>query len=73
MHSVIEAIREGEWDFEPVPCSPTHFSPTEAIPGSAEKLSVMCERIARGEPLWHPSDRRFYSEHRSSEHASSQN
>ena len=71
--SVIEAIREGEWDFEPTPCSPHHFQPTQAIPGSAEKVSILCERISRGQPLWHPQDRRFFTEYQPPELVASRN
>lgn len=33
------------------------FSPTDAIPGTQEKLRVLVERIESGLPLWHPADR----------------
>lgn len=32
-------------------------SPTDAMPGSPEKVQVMIERAVRGEALWHPLDR----------------
>lgn len=31
--------------------------PTDAIPGTIEKIRVLARRAARGEPLWHPRDR----------------
>lgn len=31
-------------------------TPTDAIPGSEEKLRILCERAAAGQLLWHPSD-----------------
>lgn len=58
--SVLEAIRAGIWDFEPVDCKPTAFDATEALPGTDEKLEVMALRVRRGLPLWHPRDRRTY-------------
>lgn len=32
--------------------------PTRALPGSPEKVRVLCERYARGEALFHESDER---------------
>lgn len=32
--------------------------PTDALPGSAEKIAVLAERAARGLSLWHPLDSR---------------
>lgn len=60
--SVLEAIKEGEWDYEPRELDAEHFRPTHALPGTNEKLSVLAERIRRGEPLWHPSDRLTYDD-----------
>lgn len=37
--------------------------PTDALPGSAEKLRVMAERAERGEALFHPSDARLLPHH----------
>lgn len=31
-------------------------SPTDALPGTEEKLQVMIERAAKGQHLWHPDD-----------------
>lgn len=31
--------------------------PTDALPGTAEKVAVLRQRAARGEQLWHPLDR----------------
>jgi hypothetical protein len=32
------------------------------MPGSAEKLDVLAERLRMGLPLWHPRDRRCYDD-----------
>jgi hypothetical protein len=32
------------------------IEPTEAFPGSAEKVEVLAERARRRQALWHPSD-----------------
>lgn len=55
--SVLDAIKEGVWDFEPEMVDDTQYSPTEAIPGSEQKVMVLAERLQRGLPLWHPEDR----------------
>ncbi|XZE52114.1 hypothetical protein SH139x_003796 [Planctomycetaceae bacterium SH139] len=59
--SILDAVRDGQWDFEPKPLPNSAFVPTKALPGSDEKLKILCDRVRRGLPLWHPEDRRFYS------------
>lgn len=61
--SVLDAIRLGDWDFEPKDEVATMgFSSTNALPGSPRKLEVLAERIRAGLPLWHPLDRITYDE-----------
>ena len=63
-NSVIEAIRQGIWDFEPEEkVSGKGFSHTDALPGSTSKLDVLAQRLESGKPLWHPSDRLTYGDH----------
>ena len=62
-NSVIDAIRQGIWDFEPEEKITDEFECTEALPGSSTKLSVLAERLSEGKPLWHPSDRLTYGDH----------
>jgi hypothetical protein len=59
--SILDAVRDGHWDFEPTFSPSASFPPTKALPGSSEKLEILCERVRRGLPLWHPEDRRFYA------------
>ena len=61
-NSVLEAIREGIWDFEPDKTDQQEYASTKALPGSDEKLDILAERIRRGLPLWHPKDRRTYDD-----------
>lgn len=35
---------------------PEDYPPTNAMPGSREKVAVMADRLARGLPLYHPLD-----------------
>lgn len=60
--SVLDAIREGNWNFEPVEVDKRSFSATHAIPGTNEKLRVLAERVRAGLPLWHDHDRADYEE-----------
>jgi hypothetical protein len=60
--SVLDAIREGNWDFEPEQVDANGFSATHAIPGTREKLGVLAERARAGLPLWHARDRADYEE-----------
>ena len=55
--SVLDAIKLGFWDFEPAEVEFSKFSASDAMPGTSEKLQVMAERVRRGLPLWHRSDR----------------
>jgi len=36
-----------------------YVEPTDSIPGSAKKISVLRERFSKKQPLWHPEDRVF--------------
>jgi len=60
--SVIDAIKEGDWQFEPGQEGPTKTEGTTAMPGTAEKLDVLAERLRQGLPLWHPADRRSFDD-----------
>jgi hypothetical protein len=56
--SVLEAIREGQWNYEPEEVRTESYHQTEALPGSPEKIGVLADRLQQGLPLWHPADRR---------------
>ena len=58
--SVLEAIRDGEWDYEPELQASDGVEATKAMPGSVEKLDVLADRLRMGLPLWHPRDRINY-------------
>lgn len=47
----------GIWDFEPVELEGSQYEETDAMPGSAEKVAVLAQRVRAGTPLWHPQDR----------------
>ena len=63
--SVLEAIRSGDWDYEPSPVDQRRYPATRAMPGTREKLSVMAERLQAGLPLWHGCDRVDYDDEQS--------
>jgi len=60
--SVLDAIREGKWDYEPEIVDEQSFDATHAIPGTSEKLQVLAERVQAGLPLWHDKDRSDYED-----------
>ena len=60
--SILEAIKQGDWNFEPSGQQNVELRATAAMPGSNEKLDVLAERLRQGLPLWHPSDRRSYDD-----------
>ena len=60
--SILEAIKQGDWSFEP-PIQPTvEIKATAALPGTTEKLDVLADRLRQGLPLWHPHDRRTFDD-----------
>lgn len=61
-HSVLDAIKLGEWDFEPEAVDERLYDSTAAMPGTREKLSILARRVQEGLPLWHSRDRRHYDE-----------
>jgi hypothetical protein len=60
--NVLEAIRDGWWDYEPEELEQSKFDATRAMPGSLEKLTMLAQRAAKGLPLWHDEDRLYYDE-----------
>jgi hypothetical protein len=61
--SLLEAIKQGDFNFEPPAANGDGDMPaTVALPGTAEKLDVLAERMRLGLPLWHSSDRRTYDD-----------
>jgi hypothetical protein len=62
LKSVLDAIKEGNWSFEPAQIDPAGYQATSAIPGTDEKLAVLAARVRAGLPLWHESDRPDYDE-----------
>ena len=61
--SLLEAIKQGDFNFEPETTNePGRMPATTALPGTAEKLDILAERMRQGLPLWHPSDRRSFDD-----------
>ncbi len=55
--SVLEAIKMGIWDFEPLEVESNCYDPADAMPGTRDKLEMLAERARDGLPLWHLNDR----------------
>ncbi len=60
--SILEAIKGGQWDYEPEGVDSSRYNSTSALPGTDEKLEMLAVRIRTGLPLWHPEDRRTYDD-----------
>ena len=60
--SILDAIKDGQWDYEPQHVSCDNYDCTKALPGTEEKLAILANRVREGLPLWHPSDRRTYDD-----------
>lgn len=61
MRNVFQAILECGHDEDFSPAESDDFRPTDAPAGSKAKLDMLAERVRKGLPLWHPSDRSDYS------------
>ncbi|REK12975.1 MAG: hypothetical protein DWQ37_10130 [Planctomycetota bacterium] len=60
--TILEAIQMGLWDFEPREVEAEEFEACASMPGTADKLTVLAERVRQGLPLWHPDDRQDLDE-----------
>jgi len=60
--SILEAINQGDWNFEPTGEQPVNLRATAAMPGTQEKLNILADRLKQGLPLWHPSDRQSFDD-----------
>ena len=60
--SVLDAIKLGIWDYEPLDQERGEYDSTRAMPGTNEKLAILAERVQQGLPLWHPEDRRSFDD-----------
>jgi hypothetical protein len=60
--SILDAIRDGQWDYEPELVEEERFDSTVALPGTADKVRELAYRVQNGLPLWHSRDRRFFDE-----------
>jgi hypothetical protein len=58
--NVFEAILKYGHDEDFETFEGEEFNATEAPAGSDEKIRILAERVKRGEPLWHDSDRPDY-------------
>jgi hypothetical protein len=56
-NTILEAIKLGQWDFEPQDVESQEFDACSSMPGTKAKLTALAERVRRGLPLWHPGDR----------------
>lgn len=60
--SVLDAIKNGQWDYEPEGVEAENYNSTGALPGTDDKLSILAQRARQGLPLWHPDDRKTYDD-----------
>jgi hypothetical protein len=60
-NNLFERIQNYGHDEDFIPLPDDNFHPTSAPPGSAEKLSILAERVQQGQPLWHQDDRVDYA------------
>ena len=60
--SILKAIKEGDWTFEPEAISEDSFESTTALPGTDAKVDELAKRARNGLPLWHSADRRTFDQ-----------
>ena len=61
VRNVFEAIIKYGHDEDFAPENSEDFRPTEAPAGSRDKIDILRQRVEKGLPLWHESDRADYS------------
>lgn len=59
--NVFEAILKYGHDEDFAPQQSDEFGATDAPAGSEDKIAILRERVALGEPLWHEEDRIDYT------------
>lgn len=59
--NVFEAILKYGHDEDFAPHETDAFSATDAPAGSNDKIQILRDRVASGEPLWHNEDRIDYT------------
>lgn len=59
--NVFDAILKYGHDEDFVPNDDDGFDPTDAPAGSDDKIEILRQRVALGQPLWHTEDRVDYS------------
>jgi len=55
-HNIFQTLLDFGHDEDFIPRPNGLFTPTEASPGSMEKIEVLRTRVQFGLPLWHPED-----------------
>lgn len=60
--NVFDAIANDGHDEFFAPTETEQFVPTDAAPGSHEKIALLRKRVSEGLPLWHQCDRGDYSD-----------
>lgn len=58
--SILKAIKERDWAFEPEVIAEDSFESTTALPGTNEKIDELAKRARNGLPLWHSADRQTF-------------
>jgi hypothetical protein len=58
--SILTAVRQGNWGFEPEVVTEDRFQSTQALPGTKEKVRELARRAKEGLPLWHSGDGRVW-------------
>lgn len=61
-NSILDAIKNGEWDYEPIDVDEHAFRSTQAMPGTSDKVEELARRLQSGLPLWHSSDRKSFDD-----------
>ena len=59
--NIFEAMLIWGAEVDYAPDAKTWYDPTQAPPGSPEKIEVLRQRAERGLPLWHQDDRRDFT------------
>jgi hypothetical protein len=58
----LEAIKQGDWTFEPARDETANREGTNALPGTPEKIKIMMLRVEQGKEVFNSRDRRTYDD-----------
>ena len=61
-YSILDAVKSGQWDYEPPSVDDRNFQSTRACPARTKNWRILAARLENGLPLWNSKDCRNYAD-----------